>query len=1590
MSSSFNLLYLTSSFDFLAYEPMFFSYDFTTSLISSTTSDMANFTAINNVDLVVQALNANPRLSLVTALDLPEIATNSAVEGVFSHEKVFPDLPADYEYLDVEVRRRHKKYPHLTAEEVYERMISPGSDGIEMALRLADEEDSLPIDYSNLFTHNGEVIDVTKLSHQEVINLSMQVEDIAKFEALEHIRSTYICSSPNVKLYYPEPFIASPSFTHNDIGFIHILQYQFWLWFLFIFLIVFFFVSFLCVVRWCNHRTQPRRETRGVSRSKCGDLITATVPVTWAISIIVSESTDATDYYDGFGTGELIVGVRAYQWGWHYYYPKHADLSYNVKPNYSAFVGNSLKYTTTTGKKLSTNSLWKFYQTKLDDSVISPAHVLVLPSDNSRILNLMNFKDIGTDTLQASKAFKQIRASSRIYTTNLIHNPSYFTNKYIKFNNLFFNENDLINSNNFGLKRQHTLTSAAATTSINSTFLDRNSLSKLLSYNLNHNVEMSKTNTFGTASDLWSKDSARAAGSNDASTAARLLLEDGNRYNSTALHLISTYPNVIKEFGDNSDNKAVEFPLRKLLKRKFKSPLKDKLSNRASVANTSNLDMTTGTTSAYFNTTLKNTPATSKEFMVNYAFQNVAADNQSARRHENLNDNTTNLNLSLGLNSLDSNLSKVENGSNFVSPLYSYSLKQSNWGDSTVFNKLASNRIMYKDAAPLLTSNPHISKLEYDRTYSIRRKTYSTSSNSFKKWVATSATPASEGDATPIKSSYRNIADVIQDGKDTNITVQDWKKSPRKTIQVLGADRVGEDKAPAVPYWGLYYSNTNTDLRLKSLLHTAAMSENMYLPMYVNYYDYDFRNAQALRLFEDLTWESIYSSYNHLDYLKIYNKYRETYDPKSLGWTSFNSLLLNVDRDYDTAFRFGTNAKSKDLKVIGSYYANSIQVDDYFVPTQFVTKRDLSESSFINDALVMDESYSDQKALINSYTTKSAVALGVYNNYNHPQSTHAVLNNFRADFEDFSQFQAPTPSLPSSFSSTKLVLDTPLLLKDRKVQFNTTTSHLNTLDNDNVEVNPTQSNWSRFSSPIALRRSAKSAMVTYQAFQKVFKMRYEEGRAHVRLTDFADSAITQPYTTEQKIKYEKMLGKTRMQHYNTTFNVNKLLPVFNDVAGLTNSLNYYFFDFPFLDGVTNDPTRHVWFDTFIKYAQREVGGSSVSKYTIAGVPFYKKKFDFNVKQGRQLADTELYFTRIVTARKNYLPQWLYTPYLYSRSNIWFNESNMALLSRSNGNSYKGVRLNLQRMEWYWTRPTFSNTTSMFFTPSFSNSHKSTFRPYVSIQAYTYNLSALTDILSRREYLYRQMLERRNKIVELPLQLRATPKHPLIAEIKSSFLLIDPITYNSEYSREVYYNSLSYFKFMMFKEWTLELNKKVRNLPINLKLVNEYLFFHFLDQPNTIGMGDRESMRKSQFKPLKKGITNMMRLQGTGAVAMPIEIRLQVLASSKDVIHSWAIPSAGIKIDCIPGYTSHRILIFFSPGIYWGQCMEICGRYHHWMPIILYFMKRDLFFLWCTHFLSKKDPYATKFWEANDRQFANYIGFVSYNRSTWLTELGRTL
>ena len=138
----------------------------------------------------------------------------------------------------------------------------------------------------------------------------------------------------------------------------------------------------------------------------------------------------------------------------------------------------------------------------------------------------------------------------------------------------------------------------------------------------------------------------------------------------------------------------------------------------------------------------------------------------------------------------------------------------------------------------------------------------------------------------------------------------------------------------------------------------------------------------------------------------------------------------------------------------------------------------------------------------------------------------------------------------------------------------------------------------------------------------------------------------------------------------------------------------------------------------------------------------------------------------------------------------------------------------------------------------------------------------------------------NKIVNLPYYLTSNPSNPLINEIKASFLFIDPMVHNNEYSRDLYYNSLNFFNFTVVKSFLTTYGDF-----LNLSLISDYLFYYFFNNNSVNTLKNNSELYKNQYKPMRKGISNMIRLHATGAIAMPIEIRLQVLASSKDVIHS---------------------------------------------------------------------------------------------------------
>jgi heme/copper-type cytochrome/quinol oxidase subunit 2 len=101
-------------------------------------------------------------------------------------------------------------------------------------------------------------------------------------------------------------------------------------------------------------------------------------------------------------------------------------------------------------------------------------------------------------------------------------------------------------------------------------------------------------------------------------------------------------------------------------------------------------------------------------------------------------------------------------------------------------------------------------------------------------------------------------------------------------------------------------------------------------------------------------------------------------------------------------------------------------------------------------------------------------------------------------------------------------------------------------------------------------------------------------------------------------------------------------------------------------------------------------------------------------------------------------------------------------------------------------------------------------------------------------------------------------------------------------------------------------------------------------------------QRSAFEPVRSDVGSMKRLRVTKGICLPADYPIHVICGSKDVVHSWAIPGLGIKIDCIPGYNSHRRVLFRWRGIFWGQCMEVCGRYHHWMPILVRIVHRDAF------------------------------------------------
>jgi len=78
------------------------------------------------------------------------------------------------------------------------------------------------------------------------------------------------------------------------------------------------------------------------------------------------------------------------------------------------------------------------------------------------------------------------------------------------------------------------------------------------------------------------------------------------------------------------------------------------------------------------------------------------------------------------------------------------------------------------------------------------------------------------------------------------------------------------------------------------------------------------------------------------------------------------------------------------------------------------------------------------------------------------------------------------------------------------------------------------------------------------------------------------------------------------------------------------------------------------------------------------------------------------------------------------------------------------------------------------------------------------------------------------------------------------------------------------------------------------------------------------------------------------LVLPTSVNLLFLITSADVLHSWTVPSLGIKADAIPGRLNSLIRIRSYSGVYYGQCREICGSNHRYIPIVLEFVPANVY------------------------------------------------
>nr|YP_009344638.1 cytochrome c oxidase subunit II [Pycnarmon lactiferalis]APU51903.1 cytochrome c oxidase subunit II [Pycnarmon lactiferalis] len=107
---------------------------------------------------------------------------------------------------------------------------------------------------------------------------------------------------------------------------------------------------------------------------------------------------------------------------------------------------------------------------------------------------------------------------------------------------------------------------------------------------------------------------------------------------------------------------------------------------------------------------------------------------------------------------------------------------------------------------------------------------------------------------------------------------------------------------------------------------------------------------------------------------------------------------------------------------------------------------------------------------------------------------------------------------------------------------------------------------------------------------------------------------------------------------------------------------------------------------------------------------------------------------------------------------------------------------------------------------------------------------------------------------------------------------------------------------------------------------------------------------SYMTPMNEMMNNSFRLLDVdNRIILPMNNQIRIMVTATDVIHSWTIPSLGVKVDANPGRLNQTNFFINRPGIFFGQCSEICGANHSFMPIVIESISIKNFINWINNY-----------------------------------------